>query len=134
MKHLAIILMLGSMALAGTFDDIGIKKFNELRAKGVPVIDIRTPAEWQERGIIKDAHKIMFFDERGKPKTKEWFQALSKFYKDKKKPLIIYCAHANRSKTLGKWLASKNGGFSKVYELKGGIEYGWIDKGQAVVK
>jgi len=52
---------------------------------------------------------------------------LGHLVKDKSVPFIIYCAHANRTKTLGNWLNDL--GFKKVYELDGGIEYGWIDKG-----
>ncbi len=29
------------------------------------IVDIRTPMEWQQTGVVKGAHTIMFFDERG---------------------------------------------------------------------
>ncbi len=47
---------------------------------------------------------------------------LGHYIKDKKTPFFLYCAHANRSKVVGKWLTSLD--FKKVYELKGGIIYG----------
>ncbi len=134
MRKLLLSVMLASTTYAGTFSTIGIEQFKKLQAGGVPVIDIRTPGEWKDTGIIKGAHKIMFFNEKGEALSKDWFGALGKIYKDNTKPIILYCAHANRSKALGKWLASDKVGFKEVYELKGGIMYGWIDKGQAVVK
>ena len=133
-KRLVMSLLVASATYAGTFSTIGIEQFKKLQATGVPVMDIRTPYEWKDTGIIKGSHKIMFFNERGEALSKKWFEALGKIYKDNTKPIILYCAHANRSKSLGKWLASDKVGFNKVYELKGGIMYGWIDKGQPIVK
>ena len=127
-------MMLASATYAGTFSTIGIEQFNKLQAKGVPIIDIRTPGEWKDTGIIKGSHKMMFFTESGEAMTKDWLESLAKLQKDKKKPIIIYCAHANRTKVLGKWLVSEKAGFDRVYELEGGIAYGWIDKGQPVEK
>jgi len=34
---------------------------------GTIVIDIRTPEEWIETGTIKNAKRIMFFDQQRKP-------------------------------------------------------------------
>jgi len=134
MKKLLLGVMLASATYAGTFSTIGIEQFKKLQAEGVPVIDIRTPAEWKDTGIIKNAHKIMFFNDNGEALTKDWFGALGKIYKDTTKPIILYCAHANRSRALGKWLTSDKVGFKEVYELKGGIMYGWIDRSQPVEK
>ncbi len=111
--------------------DVDADTLVKMQNSGVPVIDIRTPGEWKSRGVIKGAKLMMFFDSNGKPHTKEWLTQLSKLVKDKKSPFIIYCAHANRTKALGKWLTNK-ADYENVYELKGGIEYGWIDKGRAV--
>ena len=33
--------------------------------KGIKIIDIRTPAEWKETGIVKGSYTIMFFDQKG---------------------------------------------------------------------
>jgi rhodanese-related sulfurtransferase len=129
MKKIVSLLLTGSFALFADFQAVDADGLISLQKKGVPVIDIRRPEEWKERGIIKGAYPIMFFDSRGRPHHKEWLTKVSKLVKDKKSPLIIYCAHANRTKVVGKWL-SKSIGYKKVYELKGGIEYGWIDKGK----
>jgi rhodanese-related sulfurtransferase len=115
------------------FKDVDANTLVAMQKKGVPIIDIRTPEEWKARGIIPGAHPIMFFDRNRKPHAREWLIKLSKLVKDKKSPFIIYCAHANRTKAVGKWLTQKMG-FQNVYELKGGIEYGWIDKGKKTIK
>jgi len=133
MKKLLTLLFLLTLAIQAEFKSIDAETLLKMQKEGVPVIDIRTPREWNERGIIRGAHLMMFFDARGRSHAKEWLQKLSQLVKDKQHPFILYCAHANRSKALGNWLSEKMG-FEKVYELNGGIEYGWRDKGFPVVK
>ena len=133
MKYAAIMALLTSLSLAAGFSDVDNTQLKALQAKGVPVIDIRTPQEWKETGIIKGAHQMMFFDIQGNAHAKEWLNALSNVVKDKKTPFILYCAHANRTKAVGNWLVDKLG-YTHVYELKGGIEYGWRDLGEKTVK
>jgi len=133
MKHATILALLSSLSLAAGFSDIDAKQLTALQAKGVPVIDIRTPQEWKETGIIKGAHQMMFFDIKGNAHADTWLKDLSKIVKDKQTPFVIYCAHANRTKAVGNWLVDKLG-YTHVYELKGGIEYGWRDLGEKTVK
>jgi rhodanese-related sulfurtransferase len=132
MKKFLLIAGLLSVSLFAEFKTIGVAEFEKLQAKGVPVIDIRTAGEWKETGIIKDAHKMMFFTPSGQPDIAGWFFELGHLVKNKKDPIILYCAHANRTKSLGDGLVQM--GFENVYELKGGIENGWIKKGKKTVK
>jgi rhodanese-related sulfurtransferase len=62
----------------------------------------------------------------------DWFFEIGHILKDRKEPFIIYCAHANRTKSLGQGLLQM--GFENVYELEGGIENGWIKKGKKTIK
>jgi len=133
MKYPTIMALLTSLSLAGGFGSVDVKQFKALQAKGIPVIDIRTPQEWQQTGVIKRAHQMMFFDIQGNAHAKEWLEDLAKIVKDKESPLIIYCAHANRTKAVGNWLVDKLG-YTHVYELEGGIEYGWKDLGEKTVQ
>ncbi len=124
--------LLLSAALFAEVKRIDADELVKLQAKGVPVIDIRTPMEWKQTGIIKGAHKMMFFTPNGQPDLADWFYNLGRIVKDKNQPFVIYCAHANRSKVLAEGLDQM--GFKKIYELKGGIENGWIKKGKKTVK
>ncbi len=133
MKKTAFLLIGMTLAVMAEFKTIDNDTLLKMQAQGVPIIDIRTPGEWKNTGIIKGAHKMMFFDERGQPDMGNWFFELGHLLKDKKQPFIIYCAHANRTKTLGGYL-DKQLGFEKIYELKGGIENGWIKGGKQTVK
>ncbi len=131
MKKLLLVLI-ATISIFADFKSIDANMLLKLQKEGIPVIDIRTPQEWQSRGIIKGAKKMMFFTPDGRADVANFMFNLGALIKDKSKPFIIYCAHANRTKELAKWLQTL--GFKKIYELKGGIEYGWIDKGFKVVK
>jgi rhodanese-related sulfurtransferase len=130
-KILLLAGLLGT-SLFADFKTVDVNAFSKLMAKGYTTIDIRTPGEWKQTGIIKGAHKMMFFTPKGNADLAEWFFNLGRLVKDKKQPILIYCAHANRSKSLGQGLI--NMGFENVYELKGGIENGWIKAGKKTVK
>ena len=132
MKKLLLLAGLLSTSLFADFKTINVAEFEKLQAKGAPVIDIRTPMEWKQTGIIEGAHKIMFFPPQGQPDIADWFFSLGHIIKNKKEPILLYCAHANRSKSLGEGLSQM--GFEKVYELKGGIENGWIKAGKKTIK
>jgi rhodanese-related sulfurtransferase len=133
MKKMLILIATLTLLLQADFKSIDAQTLQKMQKEGVPVIDIRTPGEWKERGVIKGAHLMMFFDAQGRPHAEAWLQKLTQLVPDKQHPFILYCAHANRSKAVGKWLSDKMG-YAKVYELKGGIEYGWKELGKPVVK
>ena len=119
-------------SLFAKFQSIDYKYLQFLQNKGVVVIDIRRENEWIERGIIPGAKTITFFDEKGEFDFVKFMSEFTKYVKDKHQPFVIYCAHANRTKVLGKFLSDWMK-LERVYELEGGIEYGWIDKGQKTV-
>jgi len=132
MKKILFTLAFLSVSVFADFKTVDADAFEKLMAKGYPTIDIRTPDEWKQTGIIKGAHKMMFFTPKGQPDLAQWFFDLGHLVKDKKEPLLIYCAHASRSQSLGQGLVQM--GFKNVYELKGGIENGWIKAGKKTVK
>jgi len=132
MKKILLVLSLLSVSLFADFQTVDAKEFEKLMAKGYTTIDIRTPGEWKQTGIIKGAYKMMFFTPKGDADLAEWFFNLGRLIKDKNEPILIYCAHANRTKSLGQGLVQM--GFKNVYELKGGIENGWIKLGKKTVK
>jgi hypothetical protein len=46
---------------------------------------------------------------------------------------VLVGAHANRTKIIGKFLDKKTN-YKDIFELDGGINYGWIDKGLPTTK
>jgi rhodanese-related sulfurtransferase len=132
MKKFLLVVTILTLNLFADFKTVNTVEFEKLKAKGVPVIDIRTPYEWQTTGVIEGSKKITFFSEQGQPLLADWFFEIGHILKDRKEPFIIYCAHANRTKSLGQGLLQM--GFENVYELEGGIENGWIKKGKKTIK
>ena len=132
MQKILLTLAILSVSLFAEFKTIDVPEFEKLQKEGLLVIDIRTAPEWKETGIIEGAKKITFISERGQLLIADWFFEVGHLIQDKKTPFIIYCAHASRSKTLGEGLESM--GFEHVYELKDGIENGWMKAGKKTVK
>ena len=126
-KKILLLIVTLQAILFADFTSIGADDLKKLQAENVPVIDIRTPGEWKETGVIPGSHKIMFFDERGNYNVQKFLDALHKVAPDKNKPVVLVCRTASRTKIVGDFL-SKQVGYKKVKDLKGGIMFGWNGK------
>ena len=114
--------------LNAEFKEIEFKDIEPKLGKDTVIIDIRTPGEWEQTGIIPGSHKIMFFDERGGYDVQKWMSEFEKYVKDKNQAFVLVCRTASRTKMVGDFL-SKQMGYKKVYDLKGGIIYGYLNMG-----
>ena len=130
-KILLVSLFIGS--LMADFTTLTTKQVQNAIKHGVVVIDIRTLDEYKEYGTIKGSHKLTFFDEKGAYNIEKWMNNFTKIVTTQDQPFILVCAHANRSKVVGKFL-NEQVKYKNVQELQGGINYGWIDKGLKTVK
>lgn len=132
MKKLILTLLLSSLAFAD-FSSLSTQQVQEEIKKGTVLIDIRRPEEWKQFGVIEGSHKITFFDAMGKYDVNAWMAQFAQIVKDRNQPVILVCAHANRTKVVGKFL-DEQVKMKNVYDLEGGINYGWIDKGLPILK
>lgn len=128
---LSLLFLVGS--LFAQLKEVDNNQLLQMKEKGVVVIDIRRAEEWKSTGIIEDSKLLTFFDRNGRYDVNQWLNDFSKLVKSKDTTFVIYCAHANRTKVVGNFL-EKELGFKNVYELKGGINYGWIQKGMKTVE
>ena len=86
---------------------------NEMKATGALIVDIRTPQEWKDTGVIAGAKLVTFGDADG------FLKAVGKDLSDGR-PLILVCRSGNRSAAAAAALAGKipnriisaNGGMS----------------------
>ncbi|MDO8605438.1 MAG: rhodanese-like domain-containing protein [Phaeospirillum sp.] len=101
-----------------------------LMARGVPVVDIRTPPEWAETGTIAGSHKIMAFDERGKL-APDFIERLSLVAKPGDEVALI-CRSGNRTAVLGKALTEQMG-YTHLYNVEKGMKR-WIGESRPVEK
>jgi rhodanese-related sulfurtransferase len=86
--------------------------------KGIKIIDIRTPAEWKETGIVTDSYTIMFFDENGDFNLEIFLRQLNMAVK-KDEQFALICRVGSRTGMVSEFLSEKLG--YKVINLKGGI-------------
>jgi rhodanese-related sulfurtransferase len=100
--------------------NLDISSFEKLKQNGIPVIDIRTPQEWKETGIIDTSHTVMFFRPDGSYDVKDFLNRLHALGIDKEKPFILVCRSASRTGMVGNFLSEKLG-YRNVYHLSGGI-------------
>ncbi len=119
-------LTLAISARAGVID-IDNAELAKLAAAGVPIIDVRTAAEWQESGIVPGSHLLTYFDERGKADPAAWLEKAKAIAKPGD-PLAVICRSGNRSKTVSRLLAQQ-AGYVTVYNVKAGIR-GWVAQGR----
>lgn len=133
MKRIFLLCFILVSGLMAEFKTIGIPEFEKMQKDGVVVIDIRRDDEFKATGIIKGSIKNTFFDGQGRYDLRRWLAELEKHVSSKSDPIILVCAHANRTKTVGRFL-SEELKFEHVYDLDGGINYGWIDLGRKTVK
>lgn len=86
--------------------------------KDIKIIDIRTPAEWKETGIVKGSYTIMFFDEKGNFNVENFLRQLDMAVK-KDEQFALICRVGSRTGMVSEFLSEKLG--YKVINLKGGI-------------
>ncbi len=120
MKKIILFLTILTISLVAGVKDLDVKSFEQAKKSGVPVIDIRTPEEWRETGIIEGSYPIMFFDSAGRYDLNSFLNRLGQLGIGKETPFVLVCRSANRTKMVGDFLSDKLG-YKKVYELKGGI-------------
>ncbi len=132
-KIISILLLLISLSVVADFKTLSTAQVQAKMAKGVVIVDIRRQDEYNQYGVIPGTHKLTFFDGKGGYNAQKWLKDLSSIVKTKDTPFILVCAHANRSKVVGKFLNTKTD-YKNIFELAGGINYGWIDKGLSTTK
>ena len=84
----------------------------------IPIVDIRTPGEWRQTGIVKNSIPIMFFNERGGYNVDAFLTELNAKV-DTKKQFALICRTGSRTTMISAFL-SKELGYS-VINIKGGI-------------
>jgi len=90
----------------------------ELLDKNIPIVDIRTPGEWKQTGLVKGSIPIMFFDERGKYDIPKFLKELNQKV-DTTKPFALICRTGSRTILVSDFLSKQLG--YKVINIKGGI-------------
>ena len=111
--------------------DLPPKSVEYMADDNIVMINVRRPEEWNATGIIKNAHKMTFFDMFGNCDVPTWLKDFEKIVTSKEQQFVLICAHANRTRTIGNFLI-QNHGYTNVTHLEGGMAL-WLDEGRNVV-
>ena len=120
---LTIALLAGSAPLRAEVTHVDNADLERLLEVGVPVVDIRTPEEWEATGIIEGSHLLTFFDAEGNYDARAWLSALSAIAAPDA-PVAIICHSGGRSNVVTRFLDSQVG-YEKVHDVHRGISQ-WI--------
>lgn len=113
------LLVSATIVYANEVHDVDNQELIKHIGQGVPVIDVRTTAEWKKTGIVEGSHLIMFYDEQGKYNLDTWLADVAEVA-DKNDPVVLICHSGGRSKQLANYLV-KVVGYENVYNVKKGI-------------
>ena len=108
----------------------GNADIDRLVAAGVPLIDVRTPGEWRQTGVIEGSRLATFFDEHGRFNLERWLSDLDGVVV-KDRPFMLICQVGGRTRVLSEFLSSKLN-YSKVINVTKGIQH-WINEGRKTV-
>lgn len=123
-------LVLGSLNLMAEVVNVDNARLQALMRDGVPVVDVRTPGEWEQTGVIEGSHRLMFFDEAGRYDAQAWLDQLADIA-GPDKPVALVCAVGGRTVAISQFLSGQVG-YTKVYNVAGGIK-AWMDDGNPTV-
>jgi rhodanese-related sulfurtransferase len=112
------------------FRNIDNAELGELLAQGTKIVDIRTPPEWKETGVIKGSKRLTAFDEQRR--FNKAFPADLAAFAKKDEAIILICRTGNRTSMIARALAEQ-AGYTGIINVKDGIKR-WIDEGNPVVK
>ena len=123
-------LLAGSAPLHAEVTHADNASLERLLEAGVPVIDIRTPEEWDATGIIEGSHLLTFFDAQGNYDARAWLSALSDIA-GSDEPVAIICHSGGRSDIVSRFLDGQVG-YRHVHDVNRGISQ-WIAEGYPTV-
>jgi len=115
-RKIVIALLLSSSLFAKVTNIPATKAFVEKTP--IKIIDIRTKSEWEEKGVIKKAYLITFFDEHSGYDIDSFLKELNKIVK-KDEAFAIISDSGSRSKLVANFLGVKNS--YDVVNLTGGM-------------
>jgi len=112
---LFLVFVLGAIGARAEPDISAPQALERSRQGNILIIDIRTPEEWRETGVIPGARRVDFY--RGPQALLK--SVLEMAGGDRNAPLALVCHSGSRSIQAQKFLQAQ--GFTQVYNLKEGI-------------
>lgn len=127
---LGLLALLPALAVRAEVIDIGNAELARLSAAGVPLIDIRTAAEWQDTGIVPGSRLLTFVDPDGRIDAPAWLARVRAIARPEQ-PLILICRSGSRTRAAS-YLLAQQAGYRTVYNVKDGVR-SWAADGRPLV-
>jgi rhodanese-related sulfurtransferase len=112
---LFLVFVLGGISARAEPDISAPQALERSRQGNILIIDIRTPEEWRETGVIPGARRVDFY--RGPQALLK--SVLEMAGGDRNAPIALVCHSGSRSIQAQKFLQAQ--GFTQVYNLKEGM-------------
>jgi len=122
-----LVLLLGAISARAEPDISAPQAFERTKQGSLLIIDIRTPEEWRETGVIPGARRVDFY--KGPQVLLK--SVLEMVGGDKNAPFAVVCHIGSRSNQAQKFLQAQ--GFTQVYDLREGMGGsaagpGWLNR------
>ena len=127
----AAALLVASAPLRAEVTNVDTAGLEQLRERGVPVIDLRTPEEWSHTGVIEGTHLVTFADAGGHYDVDGWASRLAAIAAPDE-PVALICWSGRRSSIAGRILG-RQFGYQNVFNVFGGMKQ-WIAEARATVR
>jgi rhodanese-related sulfurtransferase len=126
----AIFISLGACAQNQGVTDVSNEELEKLLGQGVTLVDIRTPEEWRQTGIIKGSQTITLFDQNGQ--VAEDFVSKLTAAAPTNQPVALICRTGSRTRAASAMITQQLG-YKKVYNVSKGIT-DWIRSGKPIAQ
>jgi rhodanese-related sulfurtransferase len=123
-------LIIASAPLRAEVIKVDVARLEQLRGKGVPVIDLRTPEEWSRTGVIEGSHLVAFADAGGRYDIDGWTSRLAAIAVPDA-PIALICWSGRRS-SIASRILDRQFGYEQIFDVLGGMKQ-WTAEGRATV-
>ncbi|MRI58343.1 MAG: rhodanese-like domain-containing protein [Epsilonproteobacteria bacterium] len=107
--------------------DLTPEQLKKVQQEGAVLIDIRTPMEWRQTGVVPGSKLLTFFDDYGNYDIDAFMKEFQKLVPTKETPFVLICRTGSRTATVGNFLANQ-AGYTNAMHLAGGV-YAWAGEG-----
>lgn len=116
LKSMIVAALLAGAGIARAAPDLSAPQLAEAIRKGeLLVVDIRTPQEWRETGVVPGAQRVDFY--RGPENLLKSMLEITGG--DRSKPVALVCRTGNRTAQAQRFLQQQ--GFTRVYNVAEGM-------------
>lgn len=133
-RMVAFLLLIPALAgsvMAAELAGVTPEELTHMQRTGAVLIDIRTPEEWRQSGLIPGSKPLMYFDARGGYDADAWLRRLGELKVTENTPIVLICRSGRRSGEVGRMLARERG-YTRVHHLEKGVK-AWAEQGKALV-